>query len=155
MQWNLQGTSDMFWEVVSSQHVDGSYRHASLDSQLHHTLRDAPPHLQYLLKTICAVLSSQEKSRCSWSFMQLQWCEMTSWHPKTKTTTISKDGLYKYKHNINMTFPILYLWVIKSVRFGGGITAWSFRSEFFGCKARGFPQWRWDAEGRVGQAEEG
>lgn len=78
--------------------------------------------------------------------------------PITKTTTISKKAGYILYH-ITYIVYILYHWVLKSARFGGGITAWSFRGEFFGRKAWSFPQWRWDAEGRVvgwsGRAEEG
>lgn len=124
---------------------------------------------QCLPKSLCAVSSSNEKSRWSWSSST---SVMTLWDsvpfflelfrfpisPITKTTTISKKAGYILYH-ITYIVYILYHWVLKSARFGGGITAWSFRGEFFGCKAWSFPQWRWDAEGRVvgwsGRAEEG
>lgn len=166
MQRSLRATSCEKWY----QHFNGSYRHASLDSQVHHTFQDAPRHLPMSSKKPLRCFIFKRKKVGGHDPHQLQWwhCETPSpffWSffvspslPEHKRLHISKKAGYILYH-ITYIVYILYLWVLKPVRFGGGITAWSFRGEFFGCKAWSFPQWRWDAEGRVvgwsGRAEEG
>lgn len=64
MQRSLLATSCEKWY----QHFNGSYRHASLDSQVHHTFQDAPPHLPMSSKKhqkTCVLFHLKtKKSRC-------------------------------------------------------------------------------------------
>ena len=105
---------------------------------------------QCLPKSICAVSSSNEKKVGGHDPHQLQddtvtlrlplfgACSIPHLSQNKNDYYLQKSGLYILYH-ITYIY-ILYLWVLKSARFGGGITAWSFRGEFFGCKAWSFPQ---------------
>ena len=73
MQRSLRATSCEKWY----QHFYGSYRHASLDSQVHHTFQDAPPHLPMSSKKhVRCFIFKRKKS----VVMILINFKMTPWH---------------------------------------------------------------------------
>ena len=122
MQRSLLATSCETWY----QHFNGSYRHASLDSQVHHTFQDAPPHLPMSSKKHLRCFIFKRKTVGGHYHHQLQW-----WHrdtpppllelfrfpisPRTKTTTISKKaGYILYQNHITN----LYIYISIHCIFG-------------------------------------
>ena len=148
MQRRLLATSCEKWY----QHFNGSYTHACLDSQVHHTFQDAPPHHPMSSKKHLRCFIFKRKTVGGHDPHQLQddnvrlrplffWSFFVSPSlPEHKRLHISKKAGYIFYIILHICLYILYHWVLKSARFGGGITAWSFRGEFFGCKAWSFPQ---------------